>query len=89
MAARKLSKLSPRHRDAIKTSMLINRLQGFALSEDDPQTNKPVVMSSDQVKSAIALLKKTIPDLAVVQHQGDADNPIRTSIMVGFRSPRE
>lgn len=63
MAARSSSALPDRHRDAIRTAMLVKRLQGFALSEPDPQTNKPIQMSRDQMTAAIALLKKTMPDL--------------------------
>jgi hypothetical protein len=58
-------------RDKIKTSSLINRLQAFALSEPDPQTGNPVEMTPAQAKAAIALLKKTIPDLQVIEGSMD------------------
>ncbi len=54
-------------REKIQTSQLINRLNGFALQHEDPQTGKPVEMSATQVKAAIALLKKTVPDLTQVE----------------------
>ena len=76
MAARKSSTLSPRHRDAIQTSMLLKRLQGFALSELDGQTGKPVAMSSDQVRAALGLLRKTMPDLAATHLSGDEESPL-------------
>lgn len=66
MAARVFS---PKHdqqtRDKIQTSQLVNRLNSFALD-----TNESVRMSSDQVRAALGLLKKTIPDLAVTAHTG-------------------
>ncbi len=87
MAAR----LSPKHdaatREKIKTSQLVNRLQGFTLSEPDATSGKPIQMSGDQVRACIALLKKVIPDLAVTQHTGDSDNPIQTNMTISFRSP--
>jgi hypothetical protein len=46
----------------IRTSMLINRLQGFALNENDPQSDRPIEMSGEQVRAALGLIKKTTPD---------------------------
>lgn len=67
MAAR----LNPKHHqsviDKIRTSQLVNRLEGFALNELDPQSDKPIDMSPAQVKAAIALLKKTMPDLSSIE----------------------
>ena len=54
-------------RKKIQTSLLVNRLNAFALSQPDPQTGAPVDMTPTQVKAAIALLKKTIPDLQVIE----------------------
>lgn len=87
MAARLNPKQDDRARDAIATTQLVKRLNGFALEENDPQTRKPIKMSPDQVRAALGLLKKTIPDLAVVQHQGDAENPMVTSHTVRFVRP--
>ena len=56
-----------RHRDIIQTTQLIKRLQAFSLSENDPQTNKPVDMTPAQVKAATTLLKKTMPDLQSIE----------------------
>jgi hypothetical protein len=67
--------------------MLLNRLQWFALEQNDPQTHKPVEMSSDRVRAALGLLRKTMPDLAVTQHTGDPINPIVTSHTVRFVRP--
>lgn len=45
------------HRDKIKASVLMDRLQKNALGELTPE------MTSQQIKSAEILLKKTVPDL--------------------------
>lgn len=60
-------KLDQSVREKIKTSLLVNRLQSFALQEADPQTGKPVEMTSAQMRAAVALLKKTIPDLTQIE----------------------
>ena len=64
---------SPTHdartRLKIKTSQLINRLQGFALGE------REVEMSPHQVRAAIALLKKTVPDLQSMEFAGAGGGP--------------
>jgi hypothetical protein len=65
MAARLNPRQDERCRSAIQTSQLINRLNSFALDQSES-----VRMSSDQVRAALGLLKKTIPDLAVTQHTG-------------------
>lgn len=64
------------HRRRIKTSLILNRLQHFALGERNG--NDPCQMTADQVKAAVALLKKTIPDLQAIdlKHSGDQDAPI-------------
>ena len=84
------TRISPRHdlatREKIKTSQLVNRLQGFALEEDDPQTGKPIVMSKERVNAAIALLKKTLPDLVATTLSGDPDNPVQTSHIISFKA---
>lgn len=71
MAPRLNPQQDERTRTAIKTSQLVNRLQGFALNELDAQTDKPVEMSPAQVKAAVALLKKTIPDLQAIEMAAD------------------
>ena len=54
-------------RQQIQTTQLVKRLNAFALSELDEQTQKPVDMSPTQVKAAVALLKKTVPDLTQIE----------------------
>jgi hypothetical protein len=71
MAAR----LSPQHdartREKIQTSQLVNRLNAFALDQTES-----VRMTSDQVRAALGLLRKTIPDLAVTAHTGPDGGPV-------------
>jgi hypothetical protein len=52
-------------------------LNGFALGENDPcYPDKPLIMSDTQVRAALGLLRKTIPDLAVTTISGDPENPV-------------
>ena len=71
MAARFNLKHEQLTRDKIQTSMLVNRLNKFALDEENS-----VRMTSDQVRAALGLLKKTIPDLAVTAHTGPDGGPV-------------
>ena len=78
MAAR----LSPKHdemtRSKIQTSQLVNRLNAFAL--DDKES---IRMTSDQVRAALGLLRKTIPDLAVTAHTGEDGGPLAIHVITG------
>jgi hypothetical protein len=64
------ARLNPQHdartRSKIQTSQLVNRLNSFALDTTDS-----IRMTSDQVRAALGLLRKTIPDLAVTAHAGE------------------
>lgn len=68
MAAR----LRPRHQEEVRTkiqaSQLINRLTNHALGKVD--------MSATQVQAVRILLDKSLPNLAAVEHSGDAENPV-------------
>lgn len=68
MAAR----LRPRHQEEVRTkiqaSQLINRLTNHALGKVD--------MTATQVQAVRILLDKSLPNLAAVEHSGDADNPV-------------
>jgi hypothetical protein len=46
-------------------------LNAFALDETES-----VRMTSDQVRAALGLLRKTIPDLAVTSHTGPDGGPV-------------
>lgn len=69
-------KQDERCRSAIKTTALLQRLNGFALEEKDPQTGRPIQMTETQVRAASILLRKTVPDLAVTQHTGPDGGPV-------------
>jgi hypothetical protein len=76
MAARLNPKNDERARSAIQTTQLCNRLNNFALEQPDPATGRQFVMSDTQVRAALGLLKKTIPDLAVTSHTGPDGGPV-------------
>jgi hypothetical protein len=55
---------SEKTREKIRTTQLKNRLEAYALGENDPSTSKPVMMEQGQVKAALGLLAKVMPDLS-------------------------
>lgn len=66
------SKHTPKHnamryqaaRDRIQATKIVQRLQWFIFGEEDPANKCPVVMSDAQVRAALGLLKKIVPDLS-------------------------
>lgn len=50
-------------RAKIRTSQLINRLEGHVLGN--------VELSATQVSAALGLLRKTLPDMSNVEHSGE------------------
>ena len=68
MAARKDLRHSDQVRAKIQTSQLVNRLMGHV--------NGTVELSPSQVTAGLGLLKKAIPDLAAVTHEGNKENPV-------------
>ena len=68
MAARKHLSHSDKTRERIKTSMLINRLTSFV--------EGTVELTPAQVTAALGLMKKTLPDLQAVQHEGELDHKV-------------
>ena len=70
-----------RTRAAIKTSQLVNRLQGFALHEKDPKTGELMEIDSARLKAIEILLRKSLPDLANVTIGGDPDAPMKLEIV--------
>lgn len=53
-------------RAAIKTTQLVNRLQGFALAENDGKTGDPIEIDSGRLKAIEILLRKSLPDLSSI-----------------------
>jgi hypothetical protein len=91
MAARLLKRNDDMSRAAIQTTQLVKRLNFFALGQTDPSCpHKTVEMSSDQVRAALGLLRKTIPDLAVTAHTGPDGGPVMiiTGVDRGDRETR-
>jgi hypothetical protein len=90
MAARLNPKNDQRARDAIQTTQLCKRLNGFALGENDPcYPDKKLEMTSDQVRAALGLLRKTIPDLAVTSHTGEGGGPVLINVVTGVPRANE
>jgi len=65
MAARLNPRIDERHRQYIQTTQLVKRLQSFIKGE--------IEMVPHQVTAVLGLLKKTLPDLAAVQHTGKVE----------------
>lgn len=72
MAARLTKRLADQTRDAIKTSMLVNRLTDHALGD--------IEMSQTQIRAAEILLNKTLPNLK------SSDDSLTIDGEVGIRS---
>jgi len=80
MAARKRkgtkdNKWQEETRQRIKSSMLINRLENYALSEKDPQGND-VELNSGRVRAIEILLNKTLPNLQATELTGPDGGPV-------------
>ncbi len=58
-------------REKIKTSQLVNRLQDFVLDGKDPKTGQPVEIDGARLKAIEILLRKSLPDLSAVTHDGN------------------
>ena len=88
MAARLNPRQDDRARSSIQTTQLCKRLNSFALGENDPcYPDKKLEMSSDQVRAALGLLKKTIPDLAVTSHTGPDGGRVMIQVITGVPDP--
>lgn len=74
-----------RCRSAIKTTEILQRMNAFVTRKPWPPTDspdaKPVEMTRDQINAAGILLRKTIPDLASVQHEGADGGPLVVQIL--------
>jgi len=81
MAARLNPQHDQRTRLKIKTSQLINRLQSFV--------NGKVEMQPHQVSAALGLLKKTLPDLASIEHSGGVDQHFVVSLPTRLETSEE
>ena len=61
-------------RDKIKTTQLVNRLQAFALGEKAPNAAEgedgELQIDQARLKAIEILLRKSLPDLSAVTHDG-------------------
>jgi hypothetical protein len=76
MAARHDRIHSERVRERIKTTTILERVQGHALGE--------LEMTPSQLTAAFGLLDRTVPKLSQVQHVGDPDQPVELHHTVEF-----
>jgi hypothetical protein len=91
MAARLMKRNDDLSRAAIQTTQLVKRLNFFALGQIDPSCpHKTVEMTDGQIRAALGLLRKTIPDLAVTAHTGPDGGPVMiiTGVDRGDRETR-
>lgn len=82
MAARKLKihqapETIERIKGFIQASQIAKRLNDHVMSG--------VELNKSQVSAALGLLKKVLPDLASMQHSGDAANPIKLEAEIEIR----
>jgi hypothetical protein len=63
MAVRKRLYHPDEVREKIQTSQLVNRLNAFV--------NGEIELTPHQVTAALGLIRKTMPDLAAMEHSGD------------------
>jgi len=82
MAAR-ITEQNQKHRDSIRTTQLIKRLQMHALGEPDPQSGEPVKLASSQIRAIEILLNRTVPtlqstegtlDVTLIKHEEAIDD---------------
>lgn len=70
-----------RCRSAIQTSRILQRLNAFANETPDPVTGKVPELTKLHLMAAGILLRKTIPDLASVTHEGADGGPLIVQIL--------
>jgi len=80
MAARKDSRLKTQHREAIKTSMIVNRLTDHV--------DGKVEMSATQVTAALGLLRKALPDLKASEDTLDVTHKFPDHVNVNLTRPK-
>ena len=66
-------KLEESWRKAIQATLILKRLSACALGQ--------IEMTSQNIKAAEIILRKVVPDLASIQHEGNNGNHITVNIM--------
>lgn len=81
MAAR----LNPMHqasvREKIRASQLVNRLQDHSLARAGTKAGAKKLMTDAQVRAAMGLLAKCVPDLQRTEFTGDGGGPIKVFLV--------
>lgn len=63
-------------REKIKATLLIKRLEEHIVTDAEDPLYQKRLMNPDQVRAALGLLSKRLPDLKAVELSGDADAPL-------------
>jgi len=71
VAARLTKRQADLHKESIRVSMLLNRLEDHALGKVD--------LTQTQVRAIDILLKKCLPDLKATEHTGADGGPVEIS----------
>ncbi|MDQ4146308.1 MAG: hypothetical protein M3120_01195 [Pseudomonadota bacterium] len=79
MAARRNLTQLPRTREKIRASMLVNRLQDHVLGKCD--------MTPTQVRAALLVLRKILPDLKPIKVEYDAAPSYVDAIRASYHEP--
>lgn len=80
MAKRLTKRQADGARDAIRTGLLIKRLQDHALNDAE--------MTQTQLRAAEILLSKTLPSVKAIEHSGRDGEPLPTEIVVNVVRPK-
>jgi len=83
MAARKQLFHPDVVKQKIQTSQLLNRLHGHVFCTPDDADIAKKIMSDSQVRAALALLAKTVPDLKSVDDEGSAADTLNLVVRIG------
>ena len=74
-------RLSQDHRTAIQVTQILKRLQLFIFVDPDNPKPGDIRLTRTQVHTALALLKKVLPDLASVEMSGNPDKPLMVQVV--------
>ena len=83
MAARLTNRQADTVRASIKATMLVRRLQQFAMDEKGDQ-GETIEIDAVKLRAIEILLRKCVPDLSAVEHSGDSENPVAAQILVKY-----
>lgn len=62
--------------DRAQAQKLLKRLDRFIMCDVEKPGNKSRLMTDAQVRAALGILKKYVPDLKHIEHTGNPDRPV-------------